>query len=111
MKSQASKILSHCPLCKKNYPDDAVQSLGEQGGADIYHCTCKACGHAMIAVVLEQAGLVSSIGMVTDLEIHDAISFYKAKPISNDECVEAHRVLEHHSQELCKALISAKKID
>lgn len=109
MNSQASKILSHCPLCKKTYPEAAVRHLGEQNGANMYHCTCQACGHAMMAVVLEQAGLVSSIGIVTDLEINDALGFFQAKPVSNDECIEAHRVLEHHAPELCQALLNPVK--
>lgn len=93
-------------MCKKTYPETAIRHLGEQGEANVYHCTCEACGHAMIAVVLEQAGLVSSIGMVTDLEIHDALRFYKAKPVTNDECVEAHRIFEHHSQDVCHILMT-----
>lgn len=83
-----------------------MQYLGEQKGAQVYHCSCVSCGHAMIAVILEQAGLVSSIGMVTDLEVSDALRFYKADPIQQDECVEIHRILEHHSQDLCSVLLA-----
>ncbi len=108
MKSQANKLLSHCPLCKQGYAEKAVQSLGQKDGNELYHCTCHQCGYAMIAVVLEQAGLVSSIGMITDLEINDAVRFYKAEPISNNECVEAHRVLNEQSQAFCQELLDKR---
>lgn len=103
--SQASKILSHCPMCKKVYGKDAVRHLGEQQGAGLYHCTCHSCGQAMIAVVLEQMGLVSSIGMMTDLEVADALRFYEAEAVSKDECVAIHRVLDAQSWEFCQSLL------
>ena len=105
--SQVTKMLSECPVCKKTYPEDAVRHLGQQIGADLYHCTCKACGHAMLAIVHEQAGLASSIGMLTDLELNDALLFYKASPIAKDECVKMHRTLEKESQNMCQALLAA----
>lgn len=99
-------MLGDCPVCKKTYPEEAVRHLGRERGVDLYHCACKGCGHAMLAVVLEQAGLVSSIGMMTDLEINDALQMYKANAITKDECVKAHRMLEEESQGFCQALLA-----
>lgn len=92
-------------MCKKVYGKEAVRHLGEQDGAGVYHCTCKSCGQAMIAVVLEQMGLVSSIGMMTDLEVSDALQFYTAEAVSKDECVQIHRILEQNSGDFCAALL------
>lgn len=103
--SQVAKMLSQCPICKKSYLEDAVKHVGQDRGAELYHCSCKGCGHAMMAVVLEQAGLVSSIGMLTDLEVSDALQLSKTNPITKDECVKIHRVLEKESQALCQALL------
>jgi hypothetical protein len=47
---------------------------------------------------------VSSIGLVTDLEVQDATRMQAAEVISSDDVVRAHRVLEEKSQEICKSL-------
>ena len=62
------KLLAHCPLCQAAYPTSEVKLLGEKGTTRLFHCTCSSCGHAVLAVVLESAGSVSSVGLVTDLE-------------------------------------------
>ncbi len=59
----------------------------------------------MLAVILENAGWISSIGMITDLEVHDAVRFEKAEMISANECVQVHQCLERQSRELCQELI------
>lgn len=104
MNAQIAHLLSHCPFCKQPYQPGAVKRLGDRLGAQIYHCTCTICQRAMVAVVLEQIGMVSSLGMVTDLEINDALRFYQATPIQKNECVEMHRMLDAESQEFCKIL-------
>ena len=59
----------------------------------------------MLAVILENAGWVSSVGMMTDLEANDAMRFQKVEIISADECVQMHQRLEKNSQELCQELL------
>jgi hypothetical protein len=100
----SSKLLAHCPLCQAAYADAEVRLLGEKGSTRLFHCTCHACGHAMLAVILEQQGSVSSVGLVTDLEVQDAMRFREMLPISPDDCVLAHRVVEEESKGFCEAL-------
>ena len=59
----------------------------------------------MLAVVLEASGVVSSVGVVTDLEAADATRFHNANAITVDECLQFHVQLEEQSKELCKALL------
>ncbi len=106
--SHVAKMFAECPACQKTYPEHAVRRLGERDGAEIYHCSCKSCGHAMLALVFEQGGLLSSIGMMTDLEMSDALSFCKAIPLAQAECVEMHGILEKQSKALCQALLKTQ---
>lgn len=64
----------------------------------------------MMAVVLEASGVVSSVGVVTDLEAADAKRFHQASPITVDECLHFHVQLEDQSRELCQALLHPPKI-
>lgn len=100
-----SKLIAHCPVCQTSYGDQAIRLVGERGTSRLFHCTCASCGHAMLAVILENAGWVSSIGMITDLEANDAARFQKLEMISANECVQIHQGLEHQSRELCQQLL------
>ncbi|MSR84926.1 hypothetical protein EXS71_00580 [Candidatus Uhrbacteria bacterium] len=102
---QPSPLLTQCPLCEGVYPKESIQLVGEQRGLRLFHCTCQTCGHTILAILLESAGWMSSIAMVTDLEVKDALRFQGAIPIATNECVQFHQFLESSSQELCHALL------
>jgi hypothetical protein len=104
MDSMPSKLLAHCPLCQATCADAEVRLLGERGTTRLFHCTCRACGHAMLAVILETQGSVSSVGLVTDLEVQDAMRFRDMPSVTSDDCVLAHRVVEEESRGFCEAL-------
>ena len=106
--SRPQQVLAHCPLCQAAYAEQHVRLLGEKGTSRMFHCSCRSCGHALLAVIVETSGSVSSVGLVTDLEIQDAVRFRDATPITADECVGAHRALRDGSQELCLQLLDKK---
>lgn len=102
----APKLLTHCPLCQTQYEDQSVRLLGEDGTARLFHLTCSCCSHSVLAVILENQGGISSVGLVTDLEAQDALRFQEAEPISADDCLLAHGSIESKSKEVCKRLMS-----
>lgn len=85
-----------------------IRLLGEKGSTRLFHCTCTACGNAVIAIVLENGGAVSSIGLVTDLEAADALRFQAVLPVSSDECVATHRLLETDSNAFCRLVLDKR---
>jgi hypothetical protein len=60
----------------------------------------------MIAVILEASGFVSSVGVVTDLEVEDAVRFRDAEPLQMDECIRFSEQIQRQSRQLCRALQS-----
>ena len=109
MSIQPSRILTQCPLCQSAYAENGIRLVGEQGVTRLFHCSCEQCGRAMLAVVLEASGVVSSVGVVTDLEAADAKRFHDAPAISVDECLRFHVQLEEESRALCHALLNPSK--
>ena len=105
MQNQSSRILTKCPLCQAVYSKDAIQLVKEQGPARLFHCTCTACGHTILALVLEASGWVSSVGLVTDLEIADALLFQSASSITLKECVALKQALDQQSRDFCQLLL------
>ncbi len=102
------KMLAHCPMCHSAYEPSEIRLLGEKGTTRLFHCTCGSCKHAVLAVVLEAAGSVSSVGLMTDMEVQDAMRFQLAGPVTTDECIAVHRLLESESQAICAALLDRK---
>lgn len=109
MSFQPSKLFSHCPLCRQAYKEQDIHLLNEDRGMMTFHCHCLGCHRAIMAVVAEQSGLVSSIGILTDLQYIDAKKVETAKSISSDECVHWHRSLQEQSLSLCKDLLLKAK--
>ena len=104
----SDKLLAHCPLCSSAYQTSAIQLLGERGTTRLFHCTCGRCGHAVLAVVLQNSGSVSSMGLVTDMEVQDAIRFQGRGPVTSDECIQFHQLLETQSQRFVESLLDKK---
>lgn len=107
-RSPSSKLLAHCPICQTAYRSSEVRLLGERGTSRLFHCTCGSCKHAVLAVVLEAAGSISSVGLVTDMEVQDALRFQGVRPVSTDECIAIHRLLETDSASFCATLLDRK---
>src|SRR5574337_973599 len=105
MNVQPSRLLAQCPLCQATYQDAEIKLVGENGATKLFHCRCQTCGQAMLAVILESSGWVSSVGLVTDLEAKDALQFQAAAPVSSDECVQMHQFLEQNSADFCKRVM------
>ncbi len=103
--ASSPKLLAHCPVCHAMYSTSEIRLLGEKGATRLFHCTCKSCGNAVIAVVLENGGAVSSVGLVTDLKAMDALRFQDLLPVSTDECVATHRLLETDSKAFCRLVL------
>ena len=106
--SRAPHVLAHCPVCHVLYPLERVQMLHEHGASRVFHCSCASCGNAIMAVVMETESGVSSMGMVTDLEVQDAVRFYDVLPISADDCVVFHRSLETNEKAFVASLLDKR---
>jgi hypothetical protein len=72
----------------------------------MFHLTCGQCQHAVLAVVLENQSGVSSIGLVTDMEVQDAVRMQDALPITSDDVIRAHAYLANQSRQFCRSLVS-----
>ena len=102
--SSSPKILSQCPVCATLYAEDSIGFVGEQGKMRLYHCVCKACGNSMLTIVVD-GGMASSLGLVTDLELEDALQARSRAAISTDECVAFHDLIDQKSRDFCRSLL------
>jgi len=88
------KLISYCPLCESSYNPQAARVLGEKEDSHLLHIECGNCANAIIALVLISSVGVSSVGLVTDLRFDEVHRFKHATPISTDDVIEAHHLLQ-----------------
>lgn len=105
------KLLTHCPLCETVYEDQSIHLLGEHGGMRLFHLTCQACSHAVLAVILENQNGIRSLGVMTDMEAQDVFSLQSAENISANECLDLRAFLERDSKRFCEVLLTKSQKD
>ncbi len=88
------KLISYCPLCASSYNPRAAKVLGEKDDSHLLHIQCGNCSNAIIALVLISSVGVSSVGLVTDLGSEEVDLFKKAPPVSTDDVIDMHHLLQ-----------------
>lgn len=101
---EAKDVLQRCPLCHESYQTSAVFPLDRQKRSKVYHCYCHACKRAMLAVLFEASGWLSSIGMLTEFTAAEARQAAQLAPVDGDLCLQAHRYFAEESRSFCAFL-------
>ena len=87
------KLVSACPLCRKQYSSEDAYIVDEQQGVFLLHNTCKNCGSSIVAALVAGSHAVSTMGLVTDMTSEDVKKFKDAEPISCDDVIDCHAYL------------------
>jgi len=103
--ASAYPLLTHCPICHSLYAKESVRLVEEKAHARLYHSYCQSCGHGLLAYVMEIAGGVSSLGLVTDASGVDVLRLAGTPPVCAEECMTAHRLILEQSRDLCQRLL------
>ncbi|MFA6099328.1 MAG: hypothetical protein WC750_00430 [Patescibacteria group bacterium] len=103
--TNAYPLLSHCPICHTLFAKEDIKLVEEKEQATLYHSLCQACGHGLLAYVLETEGGISSLGLITDASGVDMVRLAGSEAVSSEECVAAHRMILENSGDLCRRLL------
>jgi len=103
--SDTLKMLSYCPLCNKEHPSSDANMLGTEGDMCVWHIRCRFCSNSMLALVLKNKDLVSSLGIVTDLSCEDVSRIVRQSSVSLDDVLRTHITMS--SSQYLKEMISA----
>ena len=81
-------FLDKCPVCSKKYTASTPKLSIDNQKAHLVHITCPKCKSFFLAIIMELAKGISTVGMVTDLNFEDIKRLYQQKAISLDEAIE-----------------------
>ena len=87
------KLISHCPVCGRDYKSEAGKLFINASDARFVHFTCDHCQSNFMAMVMIMSKGTSTVGMVTDLNFKDVQKFHKMPPLTIDETIEAHKFI------------------
>lgn len=87
------KLISHCPVCGRDYKSEAGKLFSNESDARFVHFTCNHCQSNFMAMVMILPKGTSTVGMVTDLSLKDVQKFHKMLPLTIDETIEGHKFI------------------
>ena len=103
--NEGLKLVSFCPVCETRYNPMEARLLGERGDTHLLHVQCRKCQHSILALVLVNQVGASSVGLLTDLSYEDVLRVKVERPISVDDVIAVHEMLEtpHWERDLGRA--------
>lgn len=96
LKHQAlQKLMGKCPLCNFTYKTVSAKIIEENEEAQLIYIKCPHCSGSLVALILSSGPLVSSIGLVTDLNDEDIIRLKNNKIIIEEDILSLHQNLKN----------------
>ena len=89
------KYLGCCPVCASPFQGRQTEILNRKEGLSQVYAQCGDCKSSIVIFVLRNAiGFVTTIGMLTDMTKKDILRFGKMEPLTSDDVLELHQILE-----------------
>ncbi len=95
MAKEELKSLGNCQVCFAPYRAERAVVLEKNDEAVTIHVDCAKCASsALVTIYSGVKGLVTSVGVPTDLSKSDLERIKKSKRVTHDEVLELHAFLE-----------------
>jgi len=104
-----------CPICSQQYAGGQTEVIHSEhnevlGKALIFiHSECGKCKGSIIFSVEIQGPTIRSVGIVTDLTSFDTAKFKNRRPLTADEIINIHQILEKYQGNLVAELVPPAK--
>jgi len=92
-----SRFLGRCPICDRKFSSRRALLLDKYEGMQTVYIECRKCGSSVVLGVARNIpGIVTTIGMLTDMTREDIERISNMKPITADDVLEMHKCLENN---------------
>ncbi|MBI1888418.1 MAG: hypothetical protein HYS15_00570 [Candidatus Spechtbacteria bacterium] len=90
-----NRFLGNCPVCDKKFTTSSTSLLEERGEMRTLYVECAKCDTSVVLGVMRNApGIVTTVGMLTDMRREDIDRMKDFPPLTFDDVLEVHRYLE-----------------
>lgn len=97
-----------CPSCGTRLHNGKM--LEGQDEAQLSHYQCEECLHYCLALVFQTQVGISSVVMITDLNFEDVVRLRGGDPITPDDVLDLHEMLQHKQSALLLAMRRKKQM-
>ena len=89
------KFLGNCPICNTKFKSQKASLIEEMGNTEMVYAECQKCASSVILGISKNApGLVTTVGMLTDMNREDIDRIRDFPPLTSDDVLEVHKYLE-----------------
>lgn len=89
------KYLGSCPVCGEAFTARGSSVISRKNDMTNVYAQCSDCKSSVSLYVIKSAmGFVTTIGTLTDMTKKDLMRYDDLKPISADDILELHKILE-----------------
>lgn len=92
--NESIKLLSNCPVCRKQYVKANASLIDEVEDAHLLHVCCGNCSSSVLALIFTTGFGVTSLGLLTDLNSTDVRNFKEWQEISQDDVLGLYQHLQ-----------------
>ena len=75
------KFIGPCPVCKSNFVPQSIKNLKNRGATSLLHVDCHICESSLLVTLIKgNAGVITNVGVLTDL-FKDDFSYFRSLPV------------------------------
>ena len=91
------KLISECPICQSKSSTFNIKIIEEREEAQLTYIKCRKCEGRLMALIVAQGPMVSSFGLITDLDENDILKFKNSGALKEDDVLKIHDFFKQHS--------------
>ncbi|MBI2484790.1 hypothetical protein HYW18_01415 [Candidatus Uhrbacteria bacterium] len=95
LSKEAVCLVSFCPVCERRDVSLRGRVLESDGDTQLLYVHCDYGKHAILMLLMTNGEMVSSVGVVTDLSVHDLGRKTLSLALDEDELLEAYQFFQN----------------
>ena len=90
------KFLGNCPICNKKFSASRASEIDKIDAVYTLYVECQKCGSSVVlGVMKDMPGVVTTIGMLTDMKREDVDRIGSLPPITHDDVLKIHKYFKN----------------
>jgi len=90
------KYLGSCPSCETGFGSRNASVIKKKPDMSHIYAQCPNCKSSVsVFVFRSRIGFVTTVGILTDMQKEDILRLKRVRPISADDVLELHKILEN----------------
>jgi hypothetical protein len=89
------KFFGNCPICRQKFKASNTHIIRQKEISKTVYAECGKCASSvLLGIVKNMPGIVTTVGMLTDMKEGDISRFARLAPLTYDDVLEMHICLE-----------------